>query len=678
MKTNKLLLLIGIALTVAACNRPEAEEFQYFSEQFADLYIARYRVPGLEDLSLKQKELLYYLTQAGLSGRDIMYDQNYKYNLLVRRTLEAIVSGYPGARDTEDFDKFLVYTKRVWFSNGIHHHYSNAKIIPEISADYLAHLIKETPSSDLPLKPGQSVGQLVEFLTPIIFDPQVAPKKVNRTPGADLVATSAVNFYEGVTQQEVEAYYGRVIDRSDATPISYGLNSKLVKEDGQLRERVWRLGGMYAEALDKVVYWLEKASAAADNQKQKVVIDKLITYYHTGDLADFDAYNIAWVEDTDSRIDFINGFIEVYNDPLGFRGSFESVVSFKDLEATRRIAAIAHEAQWFEDHSPLMEAHKKPNVKGITATVITVVGETGDSSPSTPIGINLPNANWIRVRHGSKSVSMGNIVDAYEEARKGTGLLEEFAYSQEEIDRARQYGALAGNLHTDMHEVIGHGSGRINPGIGTPKETLKSYASTLEEARADLVALYYILDTKLIEIGVMPNLDVGKAEYDRYIRNGFITQLTRIKPGDNIEQSHMRNRQLVAAWTFEKGQNEKAVEKVRRDGKTYLVINDYEKLRHLFGQLLREIQRIKSEGDYEAGMHLVETYGVKFNPELHAEVLARYEKLGIAPYGGFINPRLVPVMDGDEIADVKVAYPDDFTEQMLEYAREYSFLPTNN
>ena len=494
----------------------------------------------------------------------------------------------------------------------------------------------------------------------------------------DQVAQSATNFYEGLTQKEVEAYYASIIDRNDPTPISYGLNAKLVKENGRIREQVWKVGGMYTEAIEQIVAWLEKASSVAENDTQKVALDHLIAYYKTGDLRTFDDYNMAWVQDVDSRIDVINGFIEVYNDPLGYHGSFESVVSIKDLEATKRIETISQYAQWFEDNSPLMDAHKKSEVKGISAKVITVVVETGDASPATPIGINLPNSNWIRTNYGSKSVSLGNIVQAYNEARKGNGFIAEFASSEEEIALSKKWGTLAGDLHTDMHEVIGHASGRINPGVGTPKETLKSYSSSLEEARADLVALYFIMDPKLIEIGVMPDLDAGRTTYNGYIRNGLMTQLSRILPGDQIEEAHMRNRQLVAAWAYEHGKSDNVIEMVSRDGKTYVVINDYDQLRQLFGELLREIQRIKSEGDYEAGKQLIETYGVKVDQQLHAEVLERYATLGIAPYGGFINPQLIPVIDGDRIVDVKIEYPADFTGQMLHYAREYSFLPTEN
>ena len=519
------------------------------------------------------------------------------------------------------------------------------------------------------------------MLTPIIFDPSVDAKKVNTAAGVDKVVTSAVNFYQGVSEQDVSDYYELVMDKNDPTPISYGLNSQLVKENGRIRERVWKVGGMYGQALIQVVYWLQKAIEVAETPEQRSALELLVKYYQSGDLADFDAYNIAWVKDTNSLIDVINGFIEVYNDPLGYRGSFESVVSIRDEEQTRIIGKLAANAQWFEDNSPIMDEHKKASVVGITGKAITVVSETGDSSPATPVGINLPNSNWIRADYGSKSVSLANITAAYDATESKE--LEEFAYSQEEIERSKAYSEPGGRLFTDMHEVIGHASGRINPTVGTPKETLKQYASAMEEARADLVALYYLMDPKLVEIGVMPGLDVGRAEYDGYIRNGLMTQLRRIEPGNNLEEAHMRNRQEVAAWAYEHGREDNVIEKVVRDGKTYFVIHDYQRLRELFGQLLREHQRIKSEGDFSAAQHLIETYGTKVDPALNAEVLARYKPLNVAPYTGFINPRLLPVTkttaDGsEEIVDIKIEYPTDFVAQMLEYADNYSFLPTVN
>lgn len=671
-----LLMIVMIACAKKADNK--GKDFVFQTEQFADLKIIRYQVPGFEQLTAKQKEMVYYLYQAALSGREMIWDQNYKNNLLVRRTLEAIVGTYKGDRNAEDFKKFMVYTKRVWFSSGIHHHYGSKKFEPEFSKEYFSQLVKNSTDGSFPIAAGETLDQLIAKLTPIIFDPNVDAKRVNLDPKEDIIKTSAMNFYEGLTQKEVEDYYKKIIDTKDPRPISYGLNSKLVKENGTIQEKVWKVGGMYSPAIEKIVYWLEKASSVAENDAQKASLDKLIEYYKTGDLKKFDEYNILWVKDTESMIDVTNGFIEVYGDPLGYRGAFESVVSIKDMEASKRIDAISKEAQWFEDNSPLAPEHKKKNVTGISAKVITVVVESGDASPSTPIGINLPNANWIRKEYGSKSVNLGNIVYGYNKAAEGSGFLDEFAYSKEEIDRAKKYGALASDLHTDMHEVIGHASGQINPGVGTPKQTLKNYASTIEEARADLVGLYYIMDQKLIDIGVMPNFEVGKAAYDGQMRNGLMTQLTRLQLGDDIEEAHMRNRQLIAKWVYEKGLPENVIEKKIKDGKTYIVINDYLKLRNLYGQLLKEMQRITSEGDFKAAQELVENYGVKVDHELHKEVKERYEKLNIAPYGGFINPKLVPVMQGDKIIDVTIEYPADFTEQMMEYAKDYSLLPTFN
>lgn len=663
---------------MSCSQKQEPDNFKYVTEQFADLRIQRYKVPGFDTLPLKQKELIYYLYQAALSGREIIYDQNYKNNLYIKRTLEAIVNTYNGDRNSPDFQKFMVYTKRVWFSNGIHHHYSNKKFLPEFSEKYFQDLVYGSDEYSLPLQNNEKPADLIKKLTPIMFDPNVDAIKVNLDPKVDMVKNSAVNFYEGVTQKEVEDFYKKMINPNDPEPISYGLNSKLLLEKGKIFERHWKTDSMYAFALRKVVDWLNKAINVAEDDQQKKALQLLVEYYQTGDLKKWDEYNIAWVKDTSSTVDFINGFIETYNDPLGYRGTYESVVSFKDPEATKRIKAISDNARWFEDNSPIMPQHKKKSVKGISAKVITVVTESGDSSPSTPIGINLPNANWIRKEYGSKSVNLGNIVYSYNKAAETSGVLEEFAYSKEEIERAKKYGALGDDLHTDMHEVIGHASGQLNPGVGTPNETLKNYASTLEEARADLVALYFIMDQKLVDIGVMPSLEVGKAVYDQYIRNGLMVQLSRIQPGENVEEAHMRNRQLIAKWAYEKGMNDRVIEKKVRDGKTYFVINDYDKLRTLFGDLLREIQRIKSEGDYNAGKNLVETYGVKVDPELHKEVLERYKKLNIAPYAGFINPELVPVLDGDRIIDVKIEYPDDFTKQMLKYAKDYAFLNTYN
>ena len=652
-------------------------EFKYEADRFADIRMLRYQVPGFSDLSNQQRELLYYLSQAALSGRDIMYDQNYKHNLRIRRTIEEVLKNYDGDRESESFANFLSYAKQVWFANGIHHHYSSAKFTPLFDQEYFSKIILASAKvSDFPVREGQSLVELVAELTPIIFDPTIDSKKVNTADGVDKIATSAVNFYEGVTEQEVIDFYAARSANDDDTPVSHGLNSKLTKVDGEIVEQVWRVGGMYNDALEQVVYWLERAINVAENEKQKKTFELLVKYYRSGDLEDFDAYNIAWVEDIDSTVDVINGFIEVYNDPLAYRGSFESVVSFRDAEATLRISAIGERAQWFEDNSPILSEHKKADVTGIDGKVITVVMESGDASPATPIGINLPNSSWIRAEHGSKSVSLGNIVGAYNSSPSKT--LAEFAYSEEEILRSRTHSEQAGDLHTDMHEVIGHASGKINPGVGTTRETLRQYASTLEEARADLVALYYIMDPMLIEIGVMDSLDVGRSEYDAYIRGGAMLQLYRLQPGELVEEAHMRNRQLVALWSYEQGLEDNVIERVVRDGKTYFVVNDYEKLREIFGRLLREIQRIKSEGDFEAARELVENYGTQVDQELHAEVLERYASLEVAPYSGFINPRIVADDENGVVSNVRVEYPKDFMAQMLEYAEDYSFLPTDN
>ncbi|GAB4380523.1 MAG: dihydrofolate reductase [Calditrichia bacterium] len=682
MKHYLILFTLFILALILSCEKGEEmakeKEFQYFVEQFADIKIGRYPIPGFQQLSLQEKKMLYYLYEAALCGRDIIWDQNYKYNLKIRHTLDAIVENYQGNRDTDEFKKFMVYTKRVWFSNGIHHHYSTDKILPDFPPEYFRELVKNSPEGNFPLAEGESLDDLVETLTPILFDPQIASKRVSTDTGKDLILNSANNFYEGVTQEEVENYYAHIIDKNDPTPISYGLNSKLVKENGRIKEKVWKIGGMYSPAIEQIVFWLEKAASVAENEQQKKALDLLVEFYRTGDLKIWDDYSIAWLQDTLSRIDVVNGFIETYGDPLSYRGSWEAVVSFRDEEATRRAKTISDYAQWFEDHSPIMDQHKKKEVKGVTAKVITVIALGGDASPSPPIGINLPNATWIRKMFGSKSVTLGNISTAYDKVAEGFGVLEEFCYSREDVERQKTYGELADNLHTDMHEVIGHGSGQINPGVPPPRETLKNYSAVIEETRADLVAYYFIMDPKLIEIGVMPSLEVGKASYERAIRNGMLQQLTRIKLGDKIEQAHMRNRQLIAKWAYELGKAENVIEKKNRDGKTYYVVNDYPKLRQIFGRMLREIQRITSEGDYEAAKNLVEKYAVKIDYDLHKEVLDRYEKLGMAPYTGFIAPQLIPVYENDRIVDVKVEYPMDFTRQMLDFGKEYSFLPVTN
>lgn len=657
---------------------PVKAPFKVSSDRFADVEVLRYQVPGFEELSLKEKKLVYYLSQAALSGRDIIWDQNYRYNLLLRKTLSAIVRSYQGDRKSETYRQLETFAKQVWFANGIHHHYSSQKMIPGFDAAAFEALLKNTPRESLPLEPDQDIGVLLSTLGPVLFDPSVAPVKVNLDSSQDLLTTSATNFYRDVTQAEAEAFYAARKDPKDTQPISWGLNSQLAKVDGELIERVWKQGGMYSHAIEHINNWLKKAMRVAENPAQKAWLEKLIAYYKSGDLKDFDAYNIAWVADTQSRADTVNGFIEVYGDPLGYRGSWEGIVSIRDLEATHRIEAVAAQAQWFEDNSPIQDEHKKSNVVGISAKVITVVMEAGDAAPSTPIGINLPNPNWIRKEHGSKSVTLSNIIDAYQEAGSASGFHDEFMLTDEEKARHHEHGILAYFLDVDLHEVIGHASGSINPGVGTPKETLKSYSSTLEEARADLVALYYLMDPKLIELGLVPSLEVGKASYDRQVRNGMMMQLFRLKLGDDIQEAHMRNRQLIAGWVYEKGLADKVIEKVTSDGKTYFQIRDYDKLRTLYGQLLSEIQRIKSEGDYEAGKALVETYGVKVDQALHAEVLARAEPLKIAAYSGFIQPRLTPIEEDGEVVDIQIEYPNDFVEQMLEYEDEYSLLPVVN
>ncbi|MBA3663642.1 MAG: dihydrofolate reductase [Bacteroidetes bacterium] len=655
----------------------EEENFEFTSEQFADLRILRYHVKDFDKIPLKIKTQLYYLYQAALSGRDIVYDQNFKHNLTIRKTLEAIVAGYKGNAEDEQYKQFLVYAKRVWFSNGIHHHYSMDKFVPECSPEFFNDLILKDDSNLLPLSAGQNRKQFAESISKIIFDPSIAPKKVSLDSKNDLIKSSSVNFYEGVTQKEVSDFYAAQIDKNSKSNPSYGLNSKVVKENGKLVEKKWMVGGMYTQSIEKIVYWLEKAVTVAENDKQKDALEKLIKFYKSGDLKDFDAYNIAWVKDTESSVDVVNGFIEVYEDPLGKKGSFESVVSVRDFEASKRIAAIGAQAQWFEDNSPILPQHKKKNVTGISAKVINAVVESGDAAPSTPIGINLPNNEWIRESHGSKSVNLGNIVEAYDQAAGGS-VVNEFYYNTEIKNRVTECASLGDKLHTDMHEVIGHASGQTEAGVPSSSETLKNYANSLEEGRADLVALYYLMDKKLIELGVMPSLDYGKASYDEYITKGLIVQLARIKPGKDLEEAHMRNRMMVSAWVYEKGKKDNVIEKKNENGKTYFVINDYEKLRVLFGDLLREIQRIKSQGDFKAGQALIENYGVKVDKALHKEVLERYASLKMAPYQGFIQPKLVPVMEGDKIIDVKIEYPKNFVEQMLEYGKTYGFLPAYN
>ena len=646
-------------------------------EQFADLQILRYRVPGFENLSLQQKELVYYLTEAALQGRDILFDQNGKYNLRIRRTLEAVYTGYKGDKNTPDFKAMEVYLKRVWFSNGIHHHYGSEKFVPGFAPEFFKEAVLSVDASTLPLAEGQTVEQLCDELSPVIFDPAVMPKRVNQAAGEDLVLTSACNYYDGVTQKEAEDFYNVMKDPKDETPVSYGLNSRLVKENGKIQEKIWKVGGLYGQAIDKIVYWLKKAEGVAENPEQKAVIAELIKFYETGDLKTFDEYAILWVKDLNSLVDFVNGFTESYGDPLGMKASWESLVNFKDMEATHRTEVISGNAQWFEDHSPVDKQFKKDEVKGVSAKVITAAILAGDLYPATAIGINLPNSNWIRSHHGSKSVTIGNITDAYNKAAHGNGFNEEFVYSDAELQLIDKYADLTGELHTDLHECLGHGSGKLLPGVDP--DALKAYGSTIEEARADLFGLYYVADPKLVELGLTPNEDAYKAEYYTYLMNGLMTQLVRIEPGNNVEEAHMRNRQLIARWVFEKGAADKVVELVKKDGKTYVVVNDYEKLRELFGKLLSEIQRIKSTGDYQSAHDLVENYAVKVDPALHAEVLERYKKLNLAPYKGFVNPKYEAVVDAaGKITDVKVTYDEGYAEQMLRYSKDYSNLPSIN
>ena len=645
-------------------------EFRYTGERFADIQLLRYRLNGFEQLSLSQKRFIFCLAKATLYGRDITFHQFGKYNLLVRRTLEAIVEDLTIDRDNDDFRALHTYLKRVWFSNGVYHHYGCEKFVPGFSETYFRSILNKVESRRLPLADGESVAHLADTLSKIIFDANYLPKRVNKADGEDLVLTSACNYYEGVTQKEAEDYYNAMKEGAGDNAPSFGLNSRLVKRDGMLSEEVYSANGLYANAIRHIVSWLEKAIEFAENDKQRDVIATLIDYYRTGDLRTFDDYSIKWVECLDGRVDFINGFIEVYGDPLGLKASWEGIVEYTDLEATRRTRTISDNAQWFEDHSPVDERFRKPVVKGVTANVICAAMLGGDEYPSTAIGINLPNADWIRAQHGSKSVTIGNLTDAYNKAAKGNGFLEEFAIDQRTVDMIRKYGDVCDDLHTDLHECLGHGSGQLLPGVNP--DALKSYGSTIEEARADLFGLYYIADKKLVELNLTPDEEAYKSQYYTYIMNGLMSQLVRITPGNKIEEAHMRNRALIANWCLDNGN---AISLVKRDGKTYVQINDYEALRGQFASLLAEVQRIKSEGDYEAGRALVETYGVNINAELHAEVLERYKRLDIAPYKGFLNPRMIPVFNvqGD-VTDITLDYSESYDEQMLRYSRQYGTL----
>ena len=650
-------------------------DFNYVVDQFADIQVLRYQVPGFEKLSLRQKQLLYHLSEAALMGRDILYDQNCRYNLVIRRTLEAIYRNYSGDTSSDDYRAFEIYLKRVWFANGIHHHYAEDKFVPGFSEQFFEQEVRALPISNVPLQEGESIDDFLAKLKPVIFDPNILPKRTVQSGDRDWITASANNYYgEGVTQADVEAFYGqKKAEDQSATPISYGLNSRLEKVDGRLKEKVWKVGGLYSEAIEWIVSELEKAVPFAENDKQAEIIETLIAYYCSGDLKTFDAYSILWVEDTESQVDFVNGFIETYGDALGLKASWESTVNFRNEEATRRTQTISENAQWFEDHSPVDARFKKKEVKGVSAKVITVAMLGGDCYPSTPIGINLPNADWIRRDHGSKSVTIENIMEAYDKASQGNGFSEEFVWNDTERNRIRQYGFITDVLHTDLHECLGHGSGQLLP--GTDPDALKAYASTLEEARADLFGLYYLADPKLVELGLVPDTEAYKAEYYKYMMNGLMTQLVRIELGKDVEEAHMRNRQLIARWAFEQGKSENVVELKLREGKTFVVVNDYKKLRALFGKLLAEVQRIKSEGDYEAGRALVENYGVKIDPALHREVRERYEQLHLSPYKGFVNPVMHVVKDeNDAISDITLDYTENYVEQMLRYSENYSFL----
>lgn len=650
-----------------------SENFNYIVEQFADLQLLRYRVAGFENLSLRQKELIYYLSEAALEGRDILFDQNGKHNLQIRKLLEAVYVSYSGDRNNPEFQGLEVYLKRVWFSSGIYHHYACDKFAPAFSPEFLRECIEQVDVASLPLRDGESVQAMCDKLFPVMFDPKVMPKRVNQADGEDLVMTSAANYYEGVTQDEAEKFYAMQKVAADPHPVMYGMNSRLVKKDGVLQEEVWKLDGMYGEAIQKIIFWLEKAEAVAENEAQREVIRLLIDFYRTGDLKTFDTYSIAWLKDTNSKVDFVNGFIESYGDPLGMKASWESIVNFKDEEATHRTEIISQHAQWFEDHSPVSPSFKKEVVRGVSAKVITAAMLGGDLYPSSAIGINLPNSNWIRSLHGSKSVTIGNLTDAYNKAARGNGFREEFVYSQEEKDLLEKYADITGDLHTDLHECVGHGSGKLLPGVDP--DALKAYGSTIEEARADLFGLYYLPDEKLVELGLTPDKEAYKAEYYAYMMNGLLTQMVRIEPGCDLEEAHMRNRQLIARWALENGKSKNVVELVKKEGKTYVKINDYLQLRGLFAALLSEIQRIKSEGDYEAARALVEKYAVKLDATLHEEILNRYRSLHLAPYKGFVNPVYLPQYDAEgRIVDVKLDYTEGYIEQMLRYGRDYSNL----
>ena len=689
MNLNKLLSICGAIALLSACNSnpkkaetassdyPAKPVFKLYDDpnRFADIAILRYEVAGFDQLTLNQKKLVYFLSEAALAGRDIIYDQNNKNNLRLRNTLEELYVNYSGDKKSDEFRRFEVYLKRFWMSNGIHHHYAENKINPEFSSSFLKEMISKSPKAKLPLFAANDQAGFEKWLIDLIFNPETDAKRVNKAEGVDPIAASANNYYEGLTKKEVIDFYAANKKNDSINPISWGGNSKLIKQDGKIIEKTWKVGGMYSASIMNIVESLKKAIEFSETKEQADALKLLVEFYQNGDLKTWDAYNIAWVKDVKSSIDVINGFIEVYHDPIGMRAGFESAVEINDIEASKRMAIIAQNAQWFEDNSPIDAKYKKTNVVGITYKVVNVVMEGGDMAPSTAIGVNLPNAEWIREKHGSKSVSLGNIVDAYNKDNSG-GLLEEFCWDEAQVKRAKAHSQLAAKLHTALHEVIGHASGKMNNGI--TKDNLGQYGSTLEEARADLVALYYIMDKKLVDIGIIPSLEVGMAEYDDYIRNGMMVQLRRLQAGENIEEDHMRNRQMIAQWVYEEGKKDNVIEKKIRDGKTFFVINDYEKLRSLFGRLLNIIQTVKSTGNEAEGKRLVETYGVKVNTNLHTEVLKRTKVLDIAAYRGFIQPRLTPVIVNGVITDIKIDYTESFAEQMLRYSKTYNFLPLVN
>jgi dipeptidyl-peptidase-3 len=676
--TTSILIGCTDKKAVKETTENETKAIDYTVDRFADIEVLRYEVPDFDSLTLQKKQLLYHLSEAALMGRDILFDQNNRYNLAVRRALEAVYQDYKDDRKNEQFLALETYLKQVWFANGIHHHYAEDKFTPAFTEDFFVQCINNVAPANLPLREGQNVEQWLAEIKPVIFDPKVMPKRTVQSGEGDMLLASSNNYYEGgVTQEEAETFYAKMKMPNDSTPVSYGLNSRLSKENGELTEKVWKVGGVYSQAIEKIVSELQKAALYAENDRQKAVIEKLIEYYQTGDLKTFDAYAILWVEDIDSQVDFTNGFTETYGDPLGLKASWEAVVNFKNIGATKRTKIISENAQWFEDHSPTDIRFKKKEVKGVSAKVITVAMLGGDCYPSTPIGINLPNSNWIREQYGSKSVTIENITEAYDKASEGNGFKEEFVWSAEEVDLIKKYGVVTDNLHTDLHECLGHASGILLPGIDP--DILGAYNSTLEEARADLFALYYLADNKLIELGLLDHPDAYKAEYYKYIMNGLMTQLVRIQPGKNVEEAHMRNRQMIAKWVYEKGQPENVISFEKKDDKTYIKINDYRKLHLLFGELLKEVQRIKSEGDFNAGKQLVENYGVKVERALHEEVLERYAKLHLAPYKGFVNPVMSEVKNKKgEIIDITLEYTEEYTAQMLRYSKNYSYLPTYN